>query len=64
MKEKRTFNLSLTVEFSGLVSETARELIWRDLEYAIENEEPVNKLPGYNEDWYLEDIKLVTTPSV
>lgn len=62
MKEKRTFELNLTVEFSGLVREAKREMIWHDLQYAIENEEPVNNLPGYGEDFWLDDIKLVLTP--
>lgn len=56
--QTKTYSLELKLEFTALVDDHERELIWRRVEEAIINELPLNSVIGYDEDFWIEDIHL------
>ena len=59
-EEVKTFTLELKVNFSPLVTEDFKKLTWARIEDAYANEAALCDIEGYNEDWYLDDIKVLT----
>ena len=59
-EEVKTFALELKVSFSPLVTEDYKKLTWARIEEAYTKEMALYDIEGYNEDWFLEDIKVLT----
>lgn len=59
-EEIKTFALELKVSFSPLVTEDYKKLVWVRIGEAYANEMALYDIEGYNEDWFLEDIKVST----
>ena len=59
-EEVKTFTLELKVNFRPLVLEGYKKLTWARIEEAYANEAALYDVEGYNENWFLEDIKVST----
>jgi hypothetical protein len=59
-EEIKTFALELKVCFSPLVTEDYKKLTWTRIGEAYANEAALYDIEGYNEDWFLEDINVLS----
>lgn len=59
-EEIKTFALELKVSFRPLVTEDYKKLTWARIGEAYANEAALYDVEGYNKNWFLEDIKVLT----
>lgn len=58
IEETKVVSLELKVNFSPLTTARYRKTVWERLKEAYLNEEPLNQVEGYGDDFYVDDIKL------